>query len=218
LLNVPQEGGSTSSSAIPSFTGESGGMSNSRNATQPKIFNNNEVEMSDVYIQPKNKSSDSKGKRKVDESGDKSGKKGRQKLAFTERPLMEQKTMPYSIVEDLLHTKSNITIAQLANIPKYRNELRKAITPRRKKPPKDKEEKDNNANLGSTSYTNTPMICKGQVGGWTIEIILDSGSSASIISKRFLDFLKKQPTRKSDRMITGIYGNKMASLGIVDNI
>jgi hypothetical protein len=37
--------------------------------------------------------------------------------------------MAYSIVEDLLHVKSNITIGQLANIPKYRNELRKAITP-----------------------------------------------------------------------------------------
>jgi hypothetical protein len=62
------------------------------------------------------------------------------------------------------------------------------------------------------------MICKGQVGGWTVDIILDSGSSATIISKDFLDRLKKTPTRKSDRMITGIHGNQKSSLGIIDNI
>jgi hypothetical protein len=177
--------------------------------------------MTDVLIPELTKaegSKDNKGKRKV-EGEQKEGKKGRQKLAYTERPLLEQKTMPYSIVEDLLHVKSNITIGQLANIPKFRNELRKAITPRRKRDPKKKEKKDGEeANLGSTSYSNTPMICKGQVGGWTIDIILDSGSSTSIISKKFLEHLNKTATRKSDRMITGIHGNKRSSLGIIDNI
>jgi hypothetical protein len=177
---------------------------------QVKYFNNNEIEMKDVHVKPKIRLkgiNEPKGKRRAEDGENRDGKKGRQKLAFTEKPLLEQKTMAYSIVEDLLHVKSNITIGQLANIPKYRNELRKAITPRRKRTPKEKKEKEEEALIGSTSYSNTPMICKGQVGGWTVDIILDSGSSATIISKDFLDRLKKTPIRKSDRMITGIHGN-----------
>ena len=152
--------------------------------------NKYEIEMEDVLIPLKEESSTTttkkKGKRKATE-GQAEEKQGRQKLTWAELPLIDQKTMPYSIVEDLLHCKSNITLGQLASIPKYKNELRKAITPRRKRPPKPKEE----VKAASASYSNTPMICKGQVGGWTVEIILDSGSSASIMSKKFMDHLQK---------------------------
>src|SRR6185295_10110420 len=130
--------------------------------------------------------------------------------------MLKQKTMLYSIVEDLMHVKSNITVAQLLNIPKIRNDLKKAITPKRKRKPKDKE-KELEINL-ATTYSNTPMICKGQIGGWTVDIILDSGSSTSIISKKFLDHLKRKANRQSNRMITGIHGDKKSSLGICDNI
>ncbi|RHZ76097.1 hypothetical protein Glove_203g18 [Diversispora epigaea] len=102
-------------------------------------------------------------KRKATE-GQAEEKKGRQKLTWVELPLIDQKTMPYSIVEDLLHCKSNITLGQLASIPKYKNKLRKAITPRRKRLPKPKDEKEE-VKTQSASYSNTPMICKGQVGG-----------------------------------------------------
>ena len=104
----------------------------------------------------------------------------------------------------------------MLNIPKIRNELKKAITPKRKRKPKDKE-KEPEANL-ATTYSNTPMICKGQIGGWTVDIILDSGSSTSIISKKFLDHLGKKSARQSNRMITGIHGDRKSSLGICDNI
>jgi hypothetical protein len=167
----------------------------------------------DIVINNNPGSSNPKGKRKL--TGSNNDKKGRQKLAFSDRPLLEQKTMPYSIVEDMMHMKSNISFAQLANIPKYKNELKKALTPRRARKPKVPKEE---VKVQSASYSNTPMTCKGQVGGWTIDIILDSGSSTSIMSKKFMEHIKKQPTRNSDRMITGIHGNKKSSLGIIDNI
>ncbi|CAG8816414.1 17494_t:CDS:2, partial [Dentiscutata erythropus] len=39
-------------------------------------------------------------------------------------------------------------------------------------------------NLGESSFRNTPMICKGQVKGWTVDIILDSGSSTKEINDK----------------------------------
>ena len=71
-------------------------------------------------------------KNKVPTSGIGGEVKRPKRIPFTDRPILEQKSMPYSIVEDLLHTKSNITIAQLLNIPKIRNDLKRAITPKRK--------------------------------------------------------------------------------------
>ncbi|CAG8816646.1 23353_t:CDS:1, partial [Dentiscutata erythropus] len=73
-------------------------------------------------------------------------------------------------------------------------------------------------NLGESSFRNTPMICKGQVKGWTADIILDSGSSTSIISRKFLEHLGLQVTQKSERMITGIHGNKKSSMGIIEDV
>lgn len=62
------------------------------------------------------------------------------------------------------------------------------------------------------------MICKGQVSGWTVEIIIDSGSSTSIMSKRFMEYINRKPNRASERMITGIHGNKKLSEGIIDDV
>ena len=138
----------------------------------------------------------------------------------SEKSPLSQMVMPYSIVSDLMHTRANITFGQLMNLPPFKNETKKAITPKRKRiPKKDKEkEKENEAHLGKSSYRNTPMICKGQIGGWTIDLILDSGSSTSIMSRKFLEHLGRQVTRKSERMITGIHGNKRSSLGIIADI
>jgi hypothetical protein len=131
-------------------------------------------------------------------------------------------TMPYSIISDLMHTKAGISFEQLMSLPPFKNEVKKAITPRRKRAPKEKGEKGKGkaeeANLGESSFRNTPMICKGQVKGWTADIILDSGSSTSIISRKFLEHLGLQVTRKSERMITGIHGNKKSSMGIIEDV
>jgi hypothetical protein len=38
--------------------------------------------------------------------------------------------------------------------------------------------------------SHTPMTCRGFVSNWSIELIIDSGSSISIISKAFVDHMK----------------------------
>jgi hypothetical protein len=72
----------------------------------PKIFDIGETQMEDVLIPSLAKatgSTNAKNKRKASTEKDgkegKEGKLGRQKLTWAERPLLEQKTMPYSIVE-----------------------------------------------------------------------------------------------------------------------
>src|SRR6185369_13351417 len=93
-----------------------------------------------------------------------------------QQPVMTQSAPPYSIVSDLLATRANITLGQLMAMPHYRSETRKALTPRVVKM----------ANH-TTVEGNTPMICKAQVAGWKVQVILDSGSSISIISKNFME-------------------------------
>jgi hypothetical protein len=146
------------------------------------------------------------------------GKKKKRRVTFSEKPQIDRETMPYSIVQDLMHVKSNVTIAQLLTIPQYRKELKKALTPKRSRPGKKKGDKGKQGILIGASLTHTPMICKGQVSMWTIEIIIDSGSSVSIISKSFADSIKRIPNKKSVRLITGIHGNKSGSLGIITDI
>jgi hypothetical protein len=65
---------------------------------------------------------------------------------------------------------------------------------------------------------NTPMMCKAQVAGWKVEVILDSGSSISIVSKNFMESLGRRIEKPSERRITGIHGEKRPSLGIVTQV
>ena len=65
---------------------------------------------------------------------------------------------------------------------------------------------------------NTPMMCKVQVAGWKVEVILDSGSSISIVSKKFMESLGRRVEKQSERRITGIHGEKRPSLGIVTQV
>ncbi|RHZ57430.1 hypothetical protein Glove_388g13 [Diversispora epigaea] len=66
--------------------------------------------------------------------------------------------------------------------------------------------------------THTPMMYKRQVATWTIDMIIDSGLSISIISKTFADHIKRLPDRESTRTITGIHGDQKESLGIINDI
>jgi hypothetical protein len=86
---------------------------------------------------------------------------------------MTQNAPPYSIVSDLLATRANITLGQLMAMPHYRSETRKALTPKRTRVVKMANH--------TTVEGNTPMTCQAQVAGWKVEVILDSGSSISII-------------------------------------
>jgi hypothetical protein len=145
------------------------------------------------------------------------GKKKKKRVSFADRPQLERETMQYSIVSDLAHVKSNISIAQLLLLPQYKKELKKALTPRRAKSKKTKE-KGKERMMVSAAATNTPMMCKGQVSSWTIDIIIDSGSSISIISKSFANHIKRSPDKTSTRAITGIHGDQKGSLGIISDL
>jgi len=124
-------------------------------------------------------------------------KSKKKRVSFSQKPQIERETMPYSIVSDLMHLKTNITVAQLLNLPQYRKELKKALTPKRRSVKKGKDKgKDKDMIIGVAS-SHTPMMCKGQVSSWTIDIIIDSRSSISIISKAFADHINWQSDRLS---------------------
>lgn len=91
------------------------------------------------------------------------GKKKKRRVTFSEKPLMEREAMPYSIVQDLLHTKANITFGQLMGLPPYKKDVKKSLTPKRSRPIKKKATgKDKNMVIGA-ALSHTPMTCKGQV-------------------------------------------------------
>lgn len=126
--------------------------------------------------------------------------KKRKKVPPVQQPYMTQNAPPYSIVADLLATKANITFGQLMAMPPHRSETRKALTPKRTRVVKMANH--------TTVEGNTPMTCKAQVAGWKVEVILDSGSSISIISKNFMESIGRRIEKTSGRKITGIHGER----------
>jgi hypothetical protein len=161
LIDVPQEGESTDN-INPSFktgdsdktTGESIGSTSKQDTPQP--------------IAKRLRSAE----KKKEVSEDPKQKK-RKKVPPVQQPYMTQNAPPYSIVADLLATRANITLGQLMAMPHHRSETRKALTPKRTRIVKMANH--------TTIEGNTPMTCKAQVAGWKVEVILDSGSSISII-------------------------------------
>src|SRR6185369_10856300 len=136
--------------------------------------------------------------------------KKRKKVPPVQQPYMTQNAPPYSIVADLLATKANITLGQLMAMPHHRSEIRKALTPKRTRVVKMANH--------TAIEGNTPMTCKAQVAGWKVEVILDSGSSISIISKKFMESIGRRIEKVSGRKITGIHGERRPSLGIVTQV
>ncbi|KAG9294701.1 hypothetical protein G9A89_008180 [Geosiphon pyriformis] len=72
--------------------------------------------------------------------------------------------------------------------------------------------------LMTHSHNITPLICKAQVAGYFIDLILDSGSSVSVIAKYFLEAIGRKIDKPSTRPITNVYGNKKKGLGIAKAI
>jgi len=198
LIGAPQEGESADN-INPSFktgdndrvVGESIGSTSKQDASQP--------------IAKRLRSAE----KKKEVSEDPKQKK-RKKIPPVQQPVMTQSAPPYSIVSDLLATRANITLGQLMAMPHYRSETRKALTPKRTRVVKMANH--------TTVEGNTPMTCKAQVAGWKVEVILDSGSSISIISKNFMESIGRRIEKTSGRRITGIHGERRPSLGIVTQV
>src|SRR5947209_7830197 len=126
-----------------------------------------------------------------------------------EPPPLVQASKNYSITEDLLNTKANVTFAQLLQSPQYRKELKKSITPRRKG---TKQVHFGKSVVIPQNATFTPLLCKAQVYGWTIDLIVDSGSSISVISEKFMKDIDHKPTRTSSRTVSDIHGERKCPL------
>ena len=62
------------------------------------------------------------------------------------------------------------------------------------------------------------MFCMTQVDGATIQLILDSGSSGSVISKRFLEKVGRKVDQPSHVNMIGISGEKRKALGEVKSL
>src|SRR6185436_19159715 len=116
---------------------------------------------------------------------------------------------PYSIVSDLLNTRANITLGQIMAMPPFRNDVQKTLAPKYAKATKVANH--------TKIERNTSMMCKAQIAGWKVEVILDSDFSISIVSKRFMESLRRR-VEKSERKITGIHDERRSSLEIVTQV
>ncbi|KAG9292142.1 hypothetical protein G9A89_005286 [Geosiphon pyriformis] len=122
-----------------------------------------------------------------------------------------QKSGPYSVVKDLIETPAHITFGQLMTHFQFRKDLHKSLIPKKKTPKTNKclhqTELANNSNV-------TSFICKAQVAGYFIDLILNSGLSVSVIAKHFLEAIGKKINEPSIRPMTNVHDDKKKGLDI----
>ncbi|KAG9284814.1 hypothetical protein G9A89_003737 [Geosiphon pyriformis] len=132
-------------------------------------------------------------------------------LLKLEPPEIVQKSGSYSVVKDFMETLTHITFGQLIIHLQFRKDFYKLLIPKKKTPKTNKH--SHQAELADNSNI-TPLICKAQVAGYFIDLILDSKSSVSIIAKHFLEAIGRKIDESSTRLMTNVHGNKKKSLGI----
>ncbi|KAG9284059.1 hypothetical protein G9A89_022833 [Geosiphon pyriformis] len=128
-----------------------------------------------------------------------------------ELPEIVQKSEPYSVVKDLMETPAHITFGQLITHSQFRKNLCKSLIPKKKTPKTNKHpcqaELVDNSNVIS-------LICKAQVAGYFINLILDSKSSVSVIAKHFLKAIERKIDKPSTQSMTNIHNDKKKGLSI----
>ncbi|KAG9299761.1 hypothetical protein G9A89_013121 [Geosiphon pyriformis] len=96
---------------------------------------------------------------------------------------------------------AHITFGQLMTHPQFRKDLHKSLIPKKKTPKTNKH----SHHVELAEYSNvTSLICKAQVVGYFIDLILDSGSSVSVIAKHFFKAIGRKIDEPSTRPITNI--------------
>ncbi|KAG9305302.1 hypothetical protein G9A89_007797 [Geosiphon pyriformis] len=94
--------------------------------------------------------------------------------------------------------------------PQFRKDFYKLLIPKTNKCP---------CQAGFVDNSNvTLLICKAQVAGYFIDLILNSKLSVSVIAKHFLKAIGRKIDELSTQSITNIHGNKKKGLGIVKAI
>ncbi|KAG9303105.1 hypothetical protein G9A89_005063 [Geosiphon pyriformis] len=132
-----------------------------------------------------------------------------------EPPKIIQKSGLYSVVKNLMETSAHITFNQLMTHPQFRKNLCKSLIPKKKTPKTNKC--SHQAELADNSNV-TPLICKAQVTGYFINLILDSRSSVSVIAKHFLEAIGRKIDKSSTRPMTNVHGDKKKDLSIAKAI
>ncbi|KAG9294707.1 hypothetical protein G9A89_008186 [Geosiphon pyriformis] len=128
-----------------------------------------------------------------------------------ESPKIVQKSGPYSVVKNFIETSAYIIFGQLMTHPQFRKDLHKSLIPKKKTPKTNKH--PHQAGLVDNSNV-TSLICKAQVAGYFIDLILNSGSSVSVIAKHFLEAIRRKIDELSIWPMTNVHGNKKKDLGI----
>ncbi|KAG9301381.1 hypothetical protein G9A89_018053 [Geosiphon pyriformis] len=122
-----------------------------------------------------------------------------------------QKSDSYFVVKNLMKTPAHIIFDQLMTHFQFRKNLCKSLISKKKTPKTNKclcqAELANNSNV-------IPFICKAQVTGYFIDLILNSGSSVSVIAKHFLEAIGKKINEPSTKPMTNVHGDKKKSLEI----
>src|SRR5215216_2921255 len=120
---------------------------------------------------------------------------------------------PYNIVQDLGRHDANVTFGQLLRNPQYLQELKDQI---------NKVEKEIGINIAQThvndnnKYTAARCIMRYKLN--PIEVILDSGAAACIISTKLANKLKIKPNKSSDILVVTADGQRKRSLGIITSV
>ncbi|KAG9301576.1 hypothetical protein G9A89_016646 [Geosiphon pyriformis] len=128
-----------------------------------------------------------------------------------ELPEIVQKSGPYSVVKNLMETPAHITFGQLITHLQFKKNLHKSLIPKKKTPKTNKHL----CQAGLANNSNVILlICKAQVAGYFIDLILDSGSSVSVIAKHFLEAIGRKINESSTQLMTNVHGDKKKDLNI----
>ncbi|KAG9288342.1 hypothetical protein G9A89_021373 [Geosiphon pyriformis] len=128
-----------------------------------------------------------------------------------EPPEIVQKFGPYFVVKNLMEISAHITFGQLMTHLQFRKNLCKSLISKKKIPKTNKCL----CQAGLVDNSNvTFSICKAQVAGYFIDLILNSRLSVSIIAKHFLEAIGRKINELSTRPITNIHSDKKKDLSI----
>ncbi|KAG9303241.1 hypothetical protein G9A89_013567 [Geosiphon pyriformis] len=120
-------------------------------------------------------------------------------------PKIVQKSGSYSVVKDFMEMPAYIIFGQLITHPQFRKNFCKSLIPKKKTPKTNKCP----CQAGLADNSNViPLICKAQVTGYFIDLILDSKLSVSIIAKHFLEAIGRKINEPSTRPMTNVHNNK----------
>ena len=131
----------------------------------------------------------------------------------------------YSIIKNLQDTPAEITFGQLLQAsPLLQRELSQGL---RKVPKQQLVEEDDNDTIDvepivrvnqttSTQQNATPMKVKASIKGYKTDLILDSGSAVSIVSKAFLAQIGEKAIAPSSMIISLANGELVRPLGKVN--